>query len=425
VTANGPAAAPGAQALGCPPVPDAIPTHEAVQPSYLDSRWHRGLLDELCGFERETATAGERRAAQWLAAQLSEQGGQARLETERLHSTFWWPLGLATGAGALAGLAALRGHRVLGAALAAGAAAAAADDMPPNRRRLRSLLPKREVTQVVASFGPEDAERTVVVLAHHDAPHSGLIFNPAIPDGIDRVAPRVLGSVDTSPPFMWAVVGGPLASAAGALTGSRALARAGAALSAIVASLIADIGRRPVVAGANDNGTAVVGLIALARALAERPTESVRMLLVSTSEEALCEGMTAFARRHFPELPKEGTFFLCLEILGSPHLLVLRGEGMLKMREYPSRSLELLDGLAEELGIWLYPNLRLRNATDAVIPLAEGYECAALCSCTHHKQPANYHWPTDTPDNVNYETLADAIRLSEAVVRRLDDRWLD
>jgi peptidase M28-like protein len=148
-------------------------------------------------------------------------------------------------------------------------------------------------------------------------------------------------------------------------------------------------------------------------------------MLVSTSEEALCEGMQAFAKRHFPELPRESTFFLTLETLGSPHLLVLRGEGMIRMREYPARSLALLDGLADELDIWLFPNLRLRNATDGVIPLAAGYEGAALCSCTRLKQPANYHWPTDTPENVDYGTLADAIRLAEAAVRRLDERWLD
>ena len=115
---------------------------------------------------------------------------------------------------------------------------------------------------------------------------------------------------------------------------------------------------------------------------------------------------------------------LAIDTVGSPHLTVLRGEGMMRMREYPARSLALLDGLAEELGIRLFPNLRLRNATDGVLPLTAGYECASLCSCTDLKQPANYHWPTDTADRVDYETTADAVRLVEAVVRRLDERWL-
>jgi hypothetical protein len=97
---------------------------------------------------------------------------------------------------------------------------------------------------------------------------------------------------------------------------------------------------------------------------------------------------------------------------------------MVRIRDYPGRSLALVDGLAEELGIRLFPNLRLMNATDGVIPLAHEYECAALCSCNNLKQAANYHWPTDTPDNVDYGTLADGIRLAEAAVRRLDRGWL-
>jgi hypothetical protein len=134
--------------------------------------------------------------------------------------------------------------------------------------------------------------------------------------------------------------------------------------------------------------------------------------------------MLAFARRHFDELPRESTFFLTIDTVGSPDLLVLRGEGMIRMREYPPRALALLDGLAAELGIKLRPNLRLRNATDGIYPLAAGYECASLCSVTDLKQPANYHWPTDVPENVDYGTVADAVRLTAAVVRRLDERWL-
>ena len=115
---------------------------------------------------------------------------------------------------------------------------------------------------------------------------------------------------------------------------------------------------------------------------------------------------------------------MTLDTLGSPHLLVLRGEGMIRMREYPARSLALLDGLADELGIWLFPEPAPAQRHRRRHPARRGYECAALCSCTRLKQPANYHWPTDTPENVDYGTLADAIRLTEAVVRRLDARWL-
>jgi Zn-dependent M28 family amino/carboxypeptidase len=223
---------------------------------------------------------------------------------------------------------------------------------------------------------------------------------------------------------MWPVVAAGGVVAAGAVTGSRALTRAGTVLSAGVAAAMADLGARGAVPGANDNATGAVALLSLARALAARPTESSRVMLVSTSEEATCEGMHHFAARHFPSMPREDTFFVNLDTLGSPHVIVLRGEGMFGVREYPAEALALADGLAEELGIWLFPNLRLRNATDGVYPLNAGYPCVSIASCTRLKQPSNYHWPTDVPENVDYGTVADAIRLADALIRRLDERWL-
>jgi hypothetical protein len=392
--------------------------------AHLEQTWLRGLVETLSSIHRPTASRGERRAAEWLLAKLREHGARGEIELDRAHGTFWWPLGIAAGVGLAAGLAALGGRRILGAALAALAGAVALDDLPPGERRLRRVLAQRTATTVVTEVGPADAERTIVLVAHHDAAHSGLVYHPAIPELVFGRAPWLLERSDTSPPLMAPAVVIPALIGAGAATGSRALVKAGMGIAAASAALLADIGSRETVPGANDNATGVAVLVAVAGALAERPTENVRVMLVSTSEEALCEGMQAFARRHFAQLPRESTFFLAVDTVGSPHLLVLRGEGMIRMREYPPRALALLDELAEELGIWLFPNLRLRNATDGIFPLAAGYQCASLCSCTDLKQPANYHWPTDTPDRVDYGTVADAVRLSEAAVRRLDERWL-
>jgi hypothetical protein len=285
------------------------------------------------------------------------------------------------------------------------------------------VLPKRTTYNVVCELGDPDAERTVVVVAHHDSAHSGLVFHPAVPPIADRLG--LIELSDTSPPLMAPVVGGPILAGLGALSGSRLLAKLGLLLGLGSAAAMADIGSRKVVPGANDNGTAVVALLALARRFAAEPPAGTRVILLSTgSEESFSEGMKAFGERHFPELPRESTFFLCLEAIGSPHLLVLRGEGFLKMHEYPPRSLALMDGLAEDLGIHLFPNLRLHNGTDGLESLAAGYESAVLAGCTDLKQPANYHWPDDLAANVDFGTLADGVRLSEAAIRRLGERWV-
>ncbi len=383
----------------------------------------RAQLEQLERIERPSASEGERRAAEWLVERFAELGAEARIEAEDAHGTYWWPLGVGAALGALGGILGLRGRRLRGAAVAGAAAAGVASDFPPGRRLLRRLLPRRTTYNVVCELGPAEAERTVVLIAHHDAAHAGLVFHPQLPHIADRLG--LIERSDTSPPLMAPVVGGPALAALGALTGRRSLSKLGVLLGLGSAAAMAEIGLRDVVPGANDNGTAVVALLALAARLIEQPTAETRVVLLSVgSEESFSEGMKAFGERHFGELPRESTFFLCLETLGSPHLLVLRGEGFLRMREYPPRSLALLDGLAEELEVPLFPNLRLRNGTDGMESLAAGYETAVLASCTDLKQPANYHWPHDLAENVDFDTVADAVRLSEATVRRLDREWL-
>jgi hypothetical protein len=385
--------------------------------------WMRERLEELEGIERPSASDGERQAAEWLLERFAEVGAEARIEAEDAHGTYWWPLGLGAALGALGAVAGLRGRRLLGAVLGAVGAAGIADDFPPGQRRLRRVLPSRTTYNVVCELGDPEAERTVVLIAHHDAAHSGLVFHPKIPQIADRLG--LIERSDTSPMLMAPVLGGPLLAALGALLGRHALAKLGLFLSAGSVAAMTEIGLRPVVPGANDNGTSVVALLALARRFAEDPPEGIRVILLSVgAEESFSEGIKAFGERHFPSLPRESTFFLCLESVGSPHLLVLRGEGFLKMREYPPRALAFMDGLAEELGIRLFPNLRLHNGTDGLEPLAAGYETAALCSCTDLKQPANYHWPNDLAENVNFDTVSDAVRLADAAVRRLGNRWL-
>ena len=386
-----------------------------------DQAWLRSRLEELERIYRPSASEGERRAAEWLVGQFRELGAEARIEAESAHGTYWWPLGIGTALGALGGILTLRGRRLLGGALGALGAAGIASEFPPHQRRLRAPLPQRTTYNVVCEIGDPHAAQTIVISAHHDSAHSGLVFHPALPKIGDRLG--MIENAETSPPLMAPVIGGPLLVALGALTRIKALTRLGTVLGLGATAAMAEIGSRKVVPGANDNGTAVVSLLALARRLAEHPATGVRVILLSAgSEESFSEGIKAFGERHFDELPTASTFFLVLESTGSPHLLVLRGEGFLRVYDYPGPAVELLDTAAAELGIWLYPNLRLHNGTDGLEPLAAGYEAAVIAGCDELQQPSNYHRPNDLAENVDFATVADGIRLAEAAVRRLTER---
>ena len=381
----------------------------------------RATVEHLSAIERPSASDGEKRAAEWIRDRLDGSSADARIEVERAHGTYWVPLGLMAAAAGLAGLAAARGGRsarALAAATGAVAAAGIADDVSGGRHLFRRLLPHRSTYNVVAETGDRAAGRTIVFVAHHDAAHGGLVFAPQLTTVPADAFPDWYERQETSPQVMLLVVAGPALVALGALTGLRALRRLGTFLSLASVAAFADIGARPVVPGANDNLSGVAVLLELARALQERPVTGVRVLLVSTgSEESFMEGMRGFARRHFPSLPPERTEIVCLDSVGSPELILIEGEGMLKMRDYTPELRDRIAAVAERAGVRLRRRLRLGLATDGLIGLKAGYPSAALGSVTRYKLPLNYHSPRDTADALVYETVRDAAVLCEALVR--------
>jgi Zn-dependent M28 family amino/carboxypeptidase len=179
-----------------------------------------------------------------------------------------------------------------------------------------------------------------------------------------------------------------------------------------------DIGARAPVPGANDNLSAVGAIVALAERLRDRPVEGVRVLLVSTgSEESFSEGMQGFGHRHFSELDPERTEMVCLECVGGPTLIVVEGEGMLRMRDYPAEMREALDEAAAAARIPIVRGLRTTAATDAIIALRAGYPVATLASVDETKLPMNYHWPNDVPDALHWDTIEDAVGVCEQFLR--------
>ena len=374
------------------------------------------VVRELASYERPSASEGERRAAEWLAGELREAGCRTvRVEEERAHGGYWWPLGLLNAASALA---ALLGRRL---ALPVGALAAAAvyDDVSGGRLWFRRrALPHRSTWNVVAESGDPDGARTVVFIAHHDAAHSGLVFHPALPRKGMELMPRLHERANQSVPIIFGVFLGPLLLALWALSGRRSLKRAGMFFSLGASACMADIGSSDVVPGANDNLSAVAVLVALAHELAERPPEGVRVILLSTgSEESFMEGMQAFGRRHFPRLPRESTEFVCLECVGSPQLCVVEGEGMLRMRTYPESSREALARAGAAAGVELRRGLRTVAATDSLIALNAGYATCTLGGVDETKFPSNYHWPSDTPDNLDWSSVEGALAICDQYVR--------
>ena len=374
------------------------------------------VVRELASYERPSASDGERRAADWLAGEFRAAGcREVRVEEERAHGGYWWPLGLLNAAAALA---ALLGRR-LAALVGFVAAAAVYDDVSGGRLWFRRrLLPHRPTWNVVAEAGDPLGKRTVVFIAHHDAAHSGLVFHPALPRIGMKLAPTLHERANQSIPIIFGTFLGPLLLALWGLFGRRSLKANGMIYALGATAAMANIGASRVVPGANDNLSSVAVLVALANELSESSPEGVRVILLSTgSEEGFMEGMQAFGRRHFAALDRATTEFVCLECVGSPHLCVVEAEGMLRMRYYPESSREALARAGDEAGVELSRGLRTVAATDALIALRAGYRTCTLGGVDETKFPAEYHWPSDVPDNLDWSSIDGAVEVCLHYVR--------
>jgi hypothetical protein len=390
----------------------------------------REVIEALAPIERRAGSDGERQAADWIAQRLRAAGCEAEVEEEQFLDGYARLLSSLAAAGGLAGLTALVSPRArrLASAAAAAAMVAIADDVSNGPRLARrATTPPKATWNVIGRCGSGSAPRTLVVLAHHDAAPTGKIFDDRLVAWFGDRFPGLLERRDTSLPFWWALLGGPALIAVGAARGRRGVLAAGIAGSAVGTAALQDVARSPIVPGANDNLTAVAVLVALAERLREEPITGLDVLLVSCgAEEVIQGGIYGFAKRHFPSLDRERTWFLNLETLGSPNLILLEGEGAVVMEDYHDRSFrDLVAQAAQGAGAAVRRGLRARTSTDAVIPSRAGYPTATLGSMDRYKALSNYHKMSDTPQNIDYRTVRQALVVTEAVARELaSNPWI-
>ena len=386
----------------------------------------REVIESLATIERGPGSPGEAEAARQIAARLTDLGCEVQVDDEPFHDGYAALIGSLAATSAVGGVLALKAPR-LGGAIAALAGLAIADDISNGPRVVRRSRAPRQTQNVVATAGDRTAERTLVVMAHHDAAPTGAIFDDRLQSALGERFPGILERIDTSLPLWWLVLAGPALIATGARRRRGGRIAAGVAASAVAAAAFADIARSPIVPGANDNLSAVAVLVGLARRLVEEPIAGLRVLLVSCgAEEVIQGGIYPFAARHFPQLDRDRTWFLNLDSVGSPELVLLEGEGPVVMEDYFDRPFrDLVARCAERAGAPLRRGMRARASTDAVIPSRAGYPTACLASINRYKAITHYHRMDDTPEHISDRTLEHGLTVVEAVARELaTNRWI-
>ena len=346
---------------------------------------------------RRPCSEAERRAADYIADELTEAGIDARLESFRGTSTF-------AGALAVAPVLSLVGLR--GLALALGAIESDLRLEPISRCLSRRC--SQNVVAEVPSLGKE--RRVLALVSHLDSSRSGLLFHPGLTPHLRRVIAVVSAAVGMRAlsPYLPGGV-------------RRRFDTAAAAVLSVGLGLLAERELRGEdVPGANDNASGVAVATALVRELSSSPLEATRVVFLATGcEESGTVGMRAFLESRRDEW--KDWIFLNLDGVGAPATLrYLPKEGVSRIYGADPACLQVFRSIARERpDLELAPAERLAGLTyDATQIHARGGRAITLIA--QDRTIPNYHAPSDTPANLDRSVLASALESARLFVQAID-----
>ena len=364
---------------------------------------------ELAAIERASATPGERASAEWVAGRLRECGASdVRLEPFRYQRNWAW----AFVAHHVAGLAATRLGRAPGAALAAAAAVSFELHVSGRSQWVSRFLPAGEGTNVVARVpAAGERRRTLVLVAHHDAAHTGLLWTSLFMRHADRRAWERGGAdqMSLTPELALGLIA----------TGTRVGRATGAALLLLSSALALDVARSAVVPGANDNATGVAAVLALVEELAASPLDGTEVVVVVPGcEEVGLGGMVAWLAG--ADLDPASTLVVNLDTLGSGTPVVVSKETPVLGR-YREADLAWVDRGALRAGVARPPRFRLALTTDAIVASVAGIPAVSITSKDRDGRYPNYHLPSDTPEHVDWDSVEACRALAAGVARAFSE----
>ena len=375
-----------------------------------------GDIAALSSLTRSSARSGERESADYVASRLRAAGVlDVWHEGFRYQHTYT----LAHAVHTLPALVAAARGGFAGTAVNLLAWASLELEVSGRRQWVRRLLPAGGGVNVLGRIPARSAPRaTVVLVAHHDAANTGVVWNPRI---VAFGARRRLKRRRFAP-FMAPLRTAFVLAAAGSLGTSRAanVARGtGCAVMGLALAVDADVARSPTVPGASDNASGVAVILDLARALARTPLEHVEVLILAPgAEEAGMGGMSSFLAAHRARLAQGNTFVFGLDTLGAGRPILAESEGAMAAHHYLEPDLAIVEEGAAIAGERQPARWRLGAWTDPILAVFAGLPAASLLSIGPGYFPG-YHHPTDVPERVQWQSVESCARIAAGTLQAI------
>lgn len=157
------------------------------------------------------------------------------------------------------------------------------------------------------------------------------------------------------------------------------------------------------VQGASDNASGVAVMLDLAARIRELSVPEIEFWFVSTgSEEVGAVGMENFMRAYAEDISKDNTYFINFDNLGkgTPHYFL--GEGMLNFYKFSKDLIAAAETAAQLKEFKTIKPAKYKLAyTDAIVPTSRGYQAILLLALDERGLIPNWHWQSDTIENVD------------------------
>jgi hypothetical protein len=371
------------------------------------SRWeHRG-----------STTDNERQAAEYIKDEMTSLGLEARLEHFVSQTSFSWVYIIIYGVFLVAGLLGLF-YPFWGLVLGSLALALFVGECTSKWKAAASVLPKKPSQNALGILKNEAARKKLIFVSHYDSSKSGLSFHPSL---VGSFRSSFITSVVMKIILLQTLLINCFGGWGWTLFILQMVATAYMLLPIGLLLHRELFGRY--VQGASDNASGVGAMLGVAEKLAQNPPKNFEAWFLATGcEEVNLIGMSAFMRAHQYEIDRDTTYFINMDNLGGGSLRYVTGEGMLKV--YPSSTemvciAEKLASLEEFSGVEAH---EYRLATlDALVASSRGYKVLSLMGMDEGDGIPNWHWPTDTLENVDFALAEQGADFASRVVSALDE----
>lgn len=268
-------------------------------------------------------------------------------------------------------------------------------------RRFKPLAPLFRHSaswNVVGRFNNPNAQFKVIFTAHHDTARSGPLWNPKTVANfrlnfligffililLQAVAILTLFSFEA---FIFKLL----------------MIIIGVYVLGNIAVLLISGLKGELVPGASDNASGVAVMLDVAARLKSLTFPEIEFWFVSTgSEEVGAVGMESFMKTYAEDLARDNSYFINFDNLGkgTPHYFL--GEGMLNFYKFSRELIAAAEKASERKEFRMITPAQYRLAyTDAIVPAGKGYPAILLLALDERGLIPNWHWPSDTLENVD------------------------